>query len=531
MVAPHLDGGPGAVSDTDLVVVGAGPTGLALALQASDLGARVRVVERRTEAFRPSRALIVHPRTLEVLRPLGVTDALLASGDVAPPVNLHLGRREIPIRLGNFDLPDTAFPALLFQRQAVVEAILSEALADRGIEIDRGVDLVDVRCGVHDAELLLRRAGGVERARCEYVAGCDGAASTVRRLAGVGWHGGSYAQEVVLADVELDSDLAPGQAHVFAGRQGVLFVFAIGERATWRLLATRDEASGTAAEVAIGELQLLLDCAGVQARVETVAWSSRVHLEHRIASRYRAGPLFLVGDAAHVNSPAGGQGMNTGIQDAVNLGWKLAFAAANSPDRATSDPLLDSYQRERRPVAQHVMALTHALFWAEAATNPIARFARGPLAAFAAPVVPYVLGRRRLVAEAARQLAQLRVHYRHSELSTEGVPPRRGEPRPGDRLADTTVTVAGSRRRLHELTAHPGVHVLLDRDARPLDEHRLGPHVWVHRIEDREGAGLIIVRPDGYVGYRTAVVDPDGIACWLSLICAAPQVQTICRQP
>ena len=158
--------GPGAVSDTDLVVVGAGPTGLALALQASDLGARVRVVERRTEAFRPSRALIVHPRTLEVLRPLGVTDALLASGDVAPPVNLHLGRREIPIRLGNFDLPDTAFPALLFQRQAVVEAILSEALADRGIEIDRGVELVDVRCGVHDAELLLRRAGGVEPARC-----------------------------------------------------------------------------------------------------------------------------------------------------------------------------------------------------------------------------------------------------------------------------------------------------------------------------------------------------------------------------
>ena len=133
--------------------------------------------------------------------------------------------------------------------------------------------------------------------------------------------------------------------------------------------------------VAIGELQTLLDGAGVQAQVETMAWSSRVHLEHRIASRYRAGPLFLVGDAAHVNSPAGGQGMNTGIQDAVNLGWKLAFAAANLPDRATSDLLLDSYQRERRPVAQHVMALTHALFWAEAATNPIARFARGPLAA------------------------------------------------------------------------------------------------------------------------------------------------------
>ena len=147
-------------------------------------------------------------------------------------------------RLGDFDLPDTAFPALLFERQAVVEAILTEALADRGIEIERGVELADVRCGAYEAEVLLRRTGGVEPAHCRYVAGCDGAASTIRRLAGAGWHGGAYAQEVVLADIELDGDLSPGVAHVFAGRQGVLFVLAIGERATWRLLATRDEASG-----------------------------------------------------------------------------------------------------------------------------------------------------------------------------------------------------------------------------------------------------------------------------------------------
>ena len=434
-------------------------------------------------------------------------------------------------RLGDFDLPDTAFPALLFERQAVVEAILTEALADRGIEIERGVELADVRCGAYEAEVLLRRTGGVEPAHCRYVAGCDGAASTIRRLAGAGWHGGAYAQEVVLADIELDGDLSPGVAHVVAGRQGVLFVLAIGERATWRLLATRDEATATAGEVSVGDLQALLDAAGFRARVAAIAWSDRVHLEHRLASRYRAGPLFIVGDAAHVHSPAGGQGMNTGIQDASNLGWKLAFAAANPPRRPTPDPLLDSYQRERRPVARQVIALTNALFWAEAANDPIAQFARKSLSAFAAPTVPYVLGRRRLVAEAARLLSQLRVHYRDSELSVEGAPPGRRGPRPGDRLRDAPVTIAGSRRRLHELTAHPGVHVLLDRDATAPDNAWLGPLVSVHRIEDRPGVGLSIIRPDGYVGYRSASVDPDAVGSWLSLIGVKPHVTKICHGP
>ena len=229
----------------------------------------------------------------------------------------------------------------------------------------------------------------------------------------------------------------------------------------------------------------------------------------------------MVGDAAHVHSPAGGQGMNTGIQDAVNLGWKLAFASSNGSG-STRDRLLDSYQDERRPVARQVLALTHALFWAEAATDPVARLARGALAPLAAPVVPFVLGRRRLVAEGVRLLSQLRVHYRNSSLSVEGQLPGQRRPRPGDRLPDGWVTVAGSRRRLHELTAHPAVHVLLDRDADTLhNQHRLGSRV---RVPDRRPTGrwTAIVRPDGYIGYRSATCESHEVAAWLSMICAAP---------
>jgi hypothetical protein len=347
----------------------------------------------------------------------------------------------------------------------------------------------------------------------------------VRHLAGVGWRGGPYAQEIVLADVEIDGDLTPGVAHAVAARDGVLFVFRDGEQARWRLLATRarpDCAGEPDGAVSLRELQRLVTNSGLPARVAKVAWSSRIPLQHRIASRYRVGPLLLVGDAAHVHSPAGGQGMNTGIQDAMNLGWKLAFAASSSRCGEATELLLDSYERERRPVARQVLAFTTALFWAEAGTDPLARLARGSLAPLAAPVVVHLLRRRRLIAEGVRLLSQLRVHYRASALAVEGSPPGLRPPRPGDRLPDAPVVVDGRHRRLHELIGRPGIHVLLDRDA-VADAGALATRfVMVHRILDRPGSGVVVVRPDGYVGYRSASADPEQLARWLTLVAAAP---------
>ena len=429
----------------DLLVVGAGPTGLALALQAHDHGARVRIVERRPEAFRPSRAMIVHPRTLEVLRPLGVTAALLARADTAPAVRLHLGSRVVPARLAGLALPDTAFPHLTLLRQTDVEAVLAHALAGRGIAVERGTEVIEVGEGAAGAHATLRSPAGVETVDCDFVAGCDGPQSVVRRAAGIGWHGGPYGEEVVLADAELDPDLERGVAHVVAGRRGLVLVFALGERATWRLLATRpaDRAplpfGQPGPPVPPAELQALLAGAGLPARISAVAWSARFPLQHRLAGRFRQGRLYLAGDAAHAWSPAVGQGMNTGIQDAVNLGWKLAFA----PWAADRAALLDSYDRERRPVARRVLALTHVAFWAEASTGPLPSLLRGVVAPLGAPALPVLLRQRRLVAEAVRLVSRLGVAYRDSPLSAEGHPRLAGGPRPGQRLPDATVAVAG----------------------------------------------------------------------------------------
>jgi 2-polyprenyl-6-methoxyphenol hydroxylase-like FAD-dependent oxidoreductase len=514
----------------DVLVVGAGPTGLALALQATVFGADVRVVERRAEVFRPSRAMLVHPRTLEVLRPLGVVEQLLERGERSPSATVHLGARAVPVDLADFDLPDTPFPHLLVIRQAIVEEILAKALERAGVEVERGVELVDTWARSSDQAVRLRSVRGDQRwaAAARYLVGCDGTASRVRELAGVGFRGGAYSEEVVLADVELDGHLDPDRLNVAVARSGVLFCFAGGENATWRLLTTRptrDVRGGfgqPGAPVPDVELQDLLDAAGLGARVRAVAWSARVALQHRVAARYRQGRLLVAGDAAHSHSPAAAQGMNAGIQDATNLGWKLAFAAG--AEAGVADLLLDSYELERRRVALQVLALTHLVFWGEAGSGPLPSALRGVVAPMAAPALPVALRRRRLLAEVVRLVSGLRWSYRRSPLNHDASPGAPG-PRPGDRMPDGWVRRGGERVRVHALMARPGMHVLLQSGARrPGAVHEAtGGWLQTHRLDD-PGTGTLVVRPDGYVGYRSsgsaASSGDDGddrLAHWLRL--------------
>jgi hypothetical protein len=357
----------------------------------------------------------------------------------------------------------------------------------------------------------------------DYVAGCDGPESLVRRIAGIGWYGGAYRQEVVLADMELDANLTRGVAHVVAGRRELVFVFALGESATWRLLATRPSGRDRlpfgqpGPGITVSELQAILDDAGLHARISKLEWSGRYRLQHRLAARMRQGRLFLVGDAAHAFSPAAGQGMNTGIQDAVNLGWKLAFA----PMAADSQTLLESYDLERRQAACETLALTHAAFWFEASTSPLPALLRSVVAPLGAPMMPAMLRQRRLVAEGIRWISGLRMAYFGSPLSMDLEPRLFARTQPGHRLPDASVTVDGRRVRLHALLARPGAHVLVSRDANDLDCQTLEPCVTVHRLTSKSGTGLLAVRPDGYVGFRGGYADIEQLGAWLAAIGAS----------
>ncbi|EWT04620.1 monooxygenase [Intrasporangium chromatireducens Q5-1] len=504
----------------DVLVVGAGPVGLALALDVVAHGGTVRIVERRTDHRRPSRAMMVHPRTLEVLRPLGVVDALLARGDASPAADLHVGRRLVQVELGDLGWRGTAYPHLTMIRQLDVEEVLLAELHARGVEVEWGTGL-DPRDGVpvsgtDGVRATVRSSSRAEQVDARFLVGADGTGSTVRQQLGIAWPGRYYAVEVVLADVELCGDVRPGRLQVAVGAEGLVFVFALGEGAPWRILATRPRRAGTPGlgeePVPTEQLQELLDRAGLDAVVSRVAWSSRIPLQHRLAQRFSAGRVFLVGDAAHSHSPAAAQGMNSGIQDATNLGWKLAHAAA--ADLGPDSPLVESYQLERRPVARQVLALTDTVFTGEASPALLPRLVRGRLLPLVAPLMPWATSRRPLMSTVLWILSQGWVRYRSSPLSVDRDPGGSG-PHPGDRLPETRVVCDGRPTSLHELTAQPGVHVLVSREAAP-QPARVARNTMVHRLSSRPGTAVTAVRPDGQVGFRSPT--GAGLENWLSLV-------------
>ena len=504
----------------NLLVVGAGPTGLTLALQAHAHGARVDVIDRRVEEFRPSRALLMHARTLEVLRPLGVVDAILALADTAPTVLLHGGKRPVAVPLADVAVADTAFAHVTVVRQSDVEHVLAAALAERGVPVDRGTELTELDTARQRPRVTLRTGDGTRERAYDMVAGCDGATSAVRTLAGIGWSGRAYRHDVLLADVELTESMRPDLMHVGLGRRGLCLLFPHGEAAAWRVLATRP-ASGAGSEPgqfgpppSSSELVRVLADGHIPASIQDVAWSSRIRLQHRLADSFRRGTVFLAGDAAHLHSPAGGQGMNTGIQDAINLGWKLAGAAHSSRPRA----LLDSYEQERRPVAQAVARLTDTAFHLEAGTDRFTSWARGAVAPRLLGLLPIVLARRQLVARGFRIIGQLDVGYRSSVLSAPAASRWARGLRAGDRLPDAEVSVDGRTARVHELIASPGVHIWIGRDA---TAPATAGAVAVHRIDDLAGGATIAVRPDGYVGLVLPGTDDVALANWLALVGAA----------
>jgi 2-polyprenyl-6-methoxyphenol hydroxylase-like FAD-dependent oxidoreductase len=509
--------------DIDVLIVGAGPTGLTLAAQLAVYGARFRLVDRLLDRVHESRALGVQPRSLEVLAGLGVADELVECGNRAVRAQLHFPRRVVPVRLFDIGVDDTAYPYLLFVSQAETERILGEYVTRRGGTIERGVEVIELVQTNRSVWCLLRdRDGRDERVNARYVVGCDGAHSTVREQAGIAFEGSAYPQTFVLADLEADG-IEPDLVHAFISPRGILFFFPLGSPATWRILAMRPDAVEPAAGITLAEVQALVNAyVTMPVRLRDPAWMTNFRLHNRGAAHYRAGRVFLAGDAAHIHSPAGAQGMNTGIQDSVNLGWKLALVATGVADPA----LLDSYEPERAPVGRAVLRFTDRVFTVGTSRNRLLGFVRAQIVPWLAPLVLRGKASRR---SGFRMVSQLGVRYRNSPLSVEGADaPRRG-PRAGDRLPDAPIIDDGRPSTLHRALAAPGFHLLLcgPTDARSADVAGLvsGYHDLVtmhHLTRDQGVAGLLsddsglamervgvadspahlLVRPDGYLAYR-----------------------------
>jgi len=335
--------------NTDVLIVGAGPTGLTLASALAARGVRATVIDRLAEGSNTSRAAVVHARTLEVLEPLGVSEALIERGLQAQRFTIRdRDRVLVPIAFDN--LP-TRYPYTLMVSQAVTESVLLERFAELGGQVLRPGMLVDLTQDESGATATLDDGS---RLRARYVVGADGMHSTVRERAGIAFSGGSYGESFVLADVRLTGGVPSAEVILYFSPAGMVVVAPL-PGGVHRIVATVDDAPEQPSSAYV---QALLDARGPQrerAVVHEVLWGSRFRVHHRVADTYRAGRVLLAGDAAHVHSPAGGQGMNAGILDAMRLADALVKALVG--DMAS----LDTYGTERRPVAQQVVALADRL--------------------------------------------------------------------------------------------------------------------------------------------------------------------------
>jgi 2-polyprenyl-6-methoxyphenol hydroxylase-like FAD-dependent oxidoreductase len=342
--------------DTDTLIIGGGPTGLTLAIGLLLKGHQVMVVDERAAQATTSRAAVVHAFTLEQLAPYGVAKRLVELGLQAPTFSIRdRDRVLVPVPFG--DLP-TAYPYSLMISQAVTESVLLARLAELGGEVLRPRRLITVDQDSDGVTAVLESADGDHdrfEIRTRYLVGADGMHSTVRQQVGIGFSGGSYAESFTLADVRLDGGGPADEVILYFSPAGMVVLAPLPD-GNHRIVATVDQAPE---HPDVAFVQGLLDTRGPEAEravVRQLIWGSRFHLHHRVADSYRAGRVLLAGDAAHVHSPAGGQGMNAGITDAVALAGYLAEVLSGGPDSP-----LDDYTEQRRPVAENVVGLADRL--------------------------------------------------------------------------------------------------------------------------------------------------------------------------
>jgi 2-polyprenyl-6-methoxyphenol hydroxylase-like FAD-dependent oxidoreductase len=469
---------------------------------------RLRIIDKTAEPGTTSRALAVQARTLELYSQVGLADAVVERGRKAVAANLWVsGKKVARAVFGDIGAGLSPFPYALIFPQDEHERLLIDRLAEAGIEVERRTELLGFEDATGRVCALLKRPDGT-REPCEatYIAGCDGAHSTVREALEIGFPGGMYAHLFYVADVEASGVTMDGEIHVGLDTTDFLAVFPLKDEGRARLIGTvLEEVEGQHESLSWDDVSRRV-IEWMRIDVQRVNWFSTYRVHHRVAEHFHKGRAFLLGDAAHIHSPVGGQGMNTGIGDAVNLAWKLSTVLQRGADAT----LLDSYESERIAFARRLVATTDQAFTAVTSRRPMARLFRLRIVPLLVPILfkPATISRLMF-----RTVSQTAVNYRGSSLS-EG---RAGKVHGGDRLPWIKTDLNGVETNNFEPLTSLDWQVHVYGDAVPelrkvCDARNLPLHVFPWR----PGMGRVglarmavyLVQPDGYV----ALANPEGSA-------------------
>ena len=496
-----------------MLIVGAGPTGLVLALWLTRLGVPVRIIDKIAEPGTTSRALAVQARTLEFYRQIGLADAVVARGHHVSAAHMWVAGRHVARAVfGDMGAGISPFAYAFIFTQDEHERLLIDTLRAAGVTVERQTELTRFEeRGEGIIASLKRPDGRIENCEAAFIAGCDGAHSRVRENLSIGFPGGTYEHLFYVADVEARGVVMNGDIHVALDRTDFLAVFPLqgGQRA--RLVGTvRDEMSQARDDLTWDDVSTRV-IEWMRIDIDAVNWFSTYHVHHRVAEQFRRGRAFLLGDAAHIHSPVGGQGMNTGIGDAVNLAWKLAAVLHGRADAH----VLETYEAERIAFARRLVATTDQAFTGITSSSRTARMLRLQVV----PVVlPALLKSRAFRRVAFRTISQTAIDYRSSALSEGDA----GRIHGGDRLPwvrldrdgqdaeDNFAPLTSLTWQVHVYgVAAPEVRAVCAARDLPFHEFRWASamkHAGLHRN------ALYLVRPDGYVG----LVAPDQSATVLA---------------
>ncbi|WP_137171734.1 FAD-dependent oxidoreductase [Massilia sp. HP4] len=495
----------------DVLIAGAGPTGMVLALWLAHQGVKVAIVDKAAQPGTTSRAMAVQARTLELYRQLGLADETIAAGKRNVALNMWIkGKRRARLSLQDAGDKLTPYPFVLVYPQDQHERLLLRHLEKAGVHVQRLVELLAFEDREDYVVARLRDAdGGLRECEARFLAGCDGASSTVRQTLGAGFPGGTYDHIFYVADVQAAGVAADGEVHVSLETADFVLMLPYTDTGRGRLVGT---VHGVHAGGRDGGGPYTFDDVSHRAlsslglRVDQVHWFSTYRVHHRVTNHYRSGQVFLVGDAAHVHSPAGGQGMNTGIGDAVNLAWKLAAVVRHE----APDSLLDSYETERIAFARKLVDTTDRMFNFITAEGNFADFMRTRIAPLFATVAYGIDAMRDLI---FKIVSQITIDYHDSPLSIGSA----GTITAGDRLPWVEADGVDNHAPLDKIDwqvqvygeAGDGLRAWCLLHGMPIREF-----AWSRRHEEAGFArnAHYLVRPDGHVALCDPSHGPDAVA-------------------